>query len=124
MAKKWNLAHAATAISLLALSTACGGGATTNNQTAPPTMQAPAGNAGNETMPAVIPPAAPATATNANASDSIVPPVREPEPRLKAVPVQRPAQRNTAMPRPAPTPAPSPDSAPTCTPEHREMGHC
>ncbi len=52
MTTRLRLTHSAVAVSLLALATACGGGASTNNQTAPVNMQASAGNASGEAMPA------------------------------------------------------------------------
>lgn len=51
MTKKLKLTRSAVAVSLLALATACGSGASTNNQAASANMQAPPGNASHEAMP-------------------------------------------------------------------------
>ena len=102
--------------SLTALLTACGGGASSNNQanstnlqinsaTSATNMLEPAGNTAVET-----PVGAPAA--------------RAPSAPPKPAPAPRTTERNQAAPRATATPAPTPAPKAACTPEHREMGHC
>ena len=51
MSMNRKLTRSAIAVSLLAMAAACGGGSSTNNQTASTNMQAPTGNASGEAMP-------------------------------------------------------------------------
>jgi hypothetical protein len=50
---------------------------------------------------------------------------RETAPQRSRAALRDPAiQRNQTTARPAPKEEPAPTPKPTCTPEHREMGHC
>jgi hypothetical protein len=120
MTTRLKLMRSAVAVSLLALATACGGGAFKNEQnTAPANIQPPAGEVGTEAMPTAATPSLPAAERS---PDSAAPVAREVRVAPKAPPAQRPAQRNQATPRGAPKPTFPP--TPTCPPEHREMDHC
>lgn len=70
-----------------------------------------------------------ATSTPANPARepsrySAAPTARQSNTAPKVTPAPRPAQRDQATPRRAPRPEPTPAPKATCTPEHREMGHC
>jgi hypothetical protein len=83
----------------------------------------PAPQSGNQVAAAPTPPTGPAEPVKETARNSAAPAPRQPDAALKAPPAPRPAPRDRATP-PTPSPDPAPPPKGTCTPEHREMGHC
>jgi hypothetical protein len=141
-----NRTRSAVAVSLLAIAAGCGGGASPSNQSATSlnvqenqpaassNMLEPTGNGQAEAMPVGTSEAKTPAAEAANETDAPAAPANEkarntaePAARQAAVKpkeAQPPAQRNQAIARPAPRPTSSQGPKETCTPEHREMGHC